>query len=75
MKDTNYIFLTEESSPSANSDDQEEDFMDATDLTRKVTGDIVKDVDRYTKNLARWAKFQIYDQGGKCEFLGLRLVR
>ena len=49
--------------------------MDATDLTRKVTGDIVKDVDRYTKNLARWAKFQIYDQGGKCEFLGLRLVR
>jgi len=64
----------EESNPSANSSDQEEDFMDATDLTRKVTGDIVKDVDRYTKNLARWAKFQIYDQGGKCEFLGLRLL-
>ena len=45
------------------------------DRTRKVTGNIVKDVDRFTKNLARWAKYEIYDQGGKCEFYGLRLVK
>jgi len=64
----------EESSSNSSDQEEEEDFMDATDLTRKVTGDIVKDADRYTKNLARWAKFQIYDKGGKCEFLGLRLL-
>ena len=68
-------FYLEESSSNSSDQEEEEDFMDATDLTRKVTGDIVKDADRYTKNLARWAKFQIYDKGGKCEFLGLRLVR
>ena len=63
----------------ANSNDEEEDadFMETStgDRTRKVTGNIVKDVDRFTKNLARWAKYEIYDQGGKCEFYGLRLVK
>jgi len=60
---------------SSNSNDQEDgDFMEENNLTRKITGDIVKDADKFTKNMARWAKYEIYDQGGKCEFLGLRLL-
>jgi len=68
----------DEAEGQANSNDEEEDadFMETStgDRTRKVTGNIVKDVDRFTKNLARWAKYEIYDQGGKCEFYGLRLL-
>jgi len=69
----------DEAEGQANSNDEEEDadFMETStgDRTRKVTGNIVKDVDRFTKNLARWAKYEIYDQGGNCEFYGLRLVK
>ena len=67
--------LLEEGEANSNDDEEDGDFMESDNRTRKVTGDIVKDADRFTKNLARWAKYEIYDQGGKCEFLGLRLVR
>merc|ERR1712086_845886 len=66
----------EEGQANSNDDEEDADFMETStgDRTRKVTGNIVKDVDRFTKNLARWAKYEIYDQGGKCEFYGLRLL-
>ena len=41
---------------------------------RRMSGDIEKDNKKLTLNLARWIKFNIYDQGGECEFLGNRLV-
>ena len=39
-----------------------------------LTGNVNTDTDKYTKDVARWTKWVIYDQGGKCEFLGKRLV-
>ena len=47
----------------------------AANGTRKVTGAIKKDAKRHSLNIARWIKYQVYDQGGECEFLGLRMVR
>ena len=44
------------------------------DSKNYLTGKVDTDTDKYTKDVARWAKWVIYDQGGKCEFLGLRLV-
>merc|ERR1719361_13529 len=64
----------QEGQANSNDDEEDGDFMESDNRTRKVTGNIVKDVDRFTKNLARWAKYEIYDKGGKCEFLGLRLL-
>jgi len=46
----------------------------AANGTRKVTGAIKKDAKRHSLNIARWIKYQVYDQGGECEFLGLRMV-
>ena len=42
--------------------------------TRRMSGDIEKDNKKLTLNLARFIKYNIYDQGGECEFLGHRLV-
>lgn len=41
---------------------------------RRMSGDIEKDNKKLTLNLARFIKYNIYDQGGECEFLGHRLV-
>ena len=46
----------------------------AANGTRKVTGDIKNDAKKYTLNVARWIKYEVYDLGGECEFLGKRMV-
>jgi len=46
----------------------------ASDGTRKVTGDIKADAKKYTLNVARWIKYEVYDLGGECEFLGKRML-
>ena len=42
--------------------------------TRRMSGDIEKDNKKLTLNLARWIKYNIYDLGGQCEYMGHRLV-
>ena len=42
--------------------------------TRKVTGDIEADIVKLPLNIARWAKFEVFDLGGECKFLGKRAV-
>jgi len=57
--------------------DDEGDPMDnqsAAGGTRKVTGDIKADAKKYTLNVARWIKYEVYDLGGECEFLGKRML-
>ena len=39
-----------------------------------LSGNVDKDTDKYTKDVARWTKWVIYDQGGLCKFLGHRMV-
>ena len=64
-------------------DYEEDDYEDDSDpmdestgdlSTRKVVGNIKKDIKKYTLNIARWIKYEIYDKGGECEFLGHRMV-
>jgi len=58
--------------------DDESDPMDKStggDLSpRKVVGNIKKDIKKYTLNVARWIKYEIYDKGGECEFLGHKML-
>ena len=42
--------------------------------TRRITGNPKKDIKKFTLNFARWIKFQVYDKGGECEFVGSRMV-
>ena len=48
--------------------------MAGGDRNSFLIGEVNKDIEKYTKNIGRWAKFMIFDQGGECEFLGERLV-
>merc|ERR1712128_338218 len=41
----------------------------ASDGTRKVTGDIKADAKKYTLNVARWIKYEVYDLGGNASSL------
>ena len=57
------------------SDDDGEDPMADGDRKSFLKGNVDNDIELYTKNIARWIKYMISDQGGECEFLGERLVR
>jgi len=47
---------------------------DSNSKTRKVVGEIKADAQKYALNVARWIKYEVYDLGGECEFLGLRML-
>lgn len=58
-------------------EDEEGDPMADTNgdiATRKVVGNIKKDIKKYTLNIARWIKYEVYDLGGECEFLGHKML-
>merc|ERR1712242_108010 len=63
------------SSRKRRSADEGEDPMAGGDRNSFLIGDVNKDIEKYTKNIGRWAKFMIFDQGGECEFLGERLIK
>lgn len=48
---------------------------DSNSKTRKVVGEINADAKKYNLNVARWIKYEVYDLGGECEFLGLKMLR
>ena len=39
-----------------------------------VVGEITQDIENLPLSLARWIKYEVYDLGGECEFLGKRMV-
>jgi hypothetical protein len=54
--------------------DEDEDPMAGGERKSFLNGEVDHDIEKYTKNIARWALYMIYDMGGECEFLGERLV-
>ena len=56
-------------------DDQDPLEDDSNSKTRKVVGEITSDAAKYALNVARWIKYEVYDLGGECEFLGFKMVR
>ena len=67
-------FTDKEEGDDEEADVDDEDPMTVGTNTRKVVGEIVPDAKKYALNVARWIKYEVYDLGGECEFLGLRMV-
>merc|ERR1712048_1012879 len=55
-------------------EDYDSDPMDGSLTPRRITGSPKKDIKKFTLLMARWIKFQVYDQGGECQFLGHRML-
>ena len=58
-------------------EEEETDFMEADPAqksTRKVTGDIKKDTHKFVTAQGRFVKEEIYNKGGECEHIGLRML-
>ena len=55
-------------------EDGEDPLDEVEQGTRKVTGNIDKDITKLPLNIARWAKYEVFDLGGECRFFGRRAV-
>ena len=61
----------------ADEDSEDEDFMaddDGFARKRKYDKGLQKESHKFIWNMARWVKLEVYDNGGKCERQGERLV-
>ena len=55
-------------------DDDDEDPMAGGERKSFMKDSVKETIEVYTKNVARWVKYMVYDQGGECGFLGERMV-